>query len=308
MRNNTRAHWQQLVDRAIAITDNNLSRDLSITAVADQLCVDAQTLSRRFEDLKEESFKQFTKRRKLENAGGLLRHSPFSISQIAERCGYNNIYSFSKAFAEEHELSPTAYRDRLYLPNELATLNKTQIITSSPETQDDIFCMDNLEEIQENAATLYYTILPSQHDPIRNMVAHMLHYIQQFRIIRSTLMIPDARIITGTLDAVPVVAYEKMMMYVGLQVPNNKAYEVIHRQIKFGFQTCHLLQKEMEACNYKFLKVNMGFADAGLPMYNFINKSCRQGFFKMNSNLFYMSLTGLSECEIFIPWERRYSA
>src|SRR6516225_3186655 len=229
MRNNTRAHWQQLVDRAIAITDNNLSQDLSIKAVADELSVDAQTLGRRFEDLKEESFKQFTKRRKLENAGGLLRHSPFSISQIADRCGYNTIQAFSKAFAESHELTPTAYRDRLYLPNELATLNKTQIITSSQETADEIFCMDNLDEIQENAATLYYTILPSQHDPIRNMVAHMLHYIQQFRIIRSTLMIPDARIITGTLDAVPVVAYEKMMMYVGLQVPKGKAYEVVHR-------------------------------------------------------------------------------
>ncbi|NIG51969.1 helix-turn-helix transcriptional regulator [Chitinophaga sp. Cy-1792] len=307
MKASTLLHWRGLVESAIAITDNNMSLDLSITDVATQLSVDAQTLGRRFEDLKQESFKQFTRRRKIENAGGLLRHSSFSISQIAELCGYTNS-ALSKAFSQDLHISPTAYRDQPYLDNEDETLYRTKIITSAAhEMMPDIFSLDNTVEIKMPDATLYYAMLPSQNDPIRNMVAVMEHYIQEFTIIKSTVFLKDAKIITGTLDAVPVTVYHKMMMYVGLLVPNGPGYEKVHRQMPFlGHYECQLHTKQIAANSYKHLKVNMGFADAGLPMYNFINHNCRVGNFKMNSNQFFISLTGRSTCEVFIPWERRF--
>ncbi|SHM24550.1 Helix-turn-helix domain-containing protein [Chitinophaga jiangningensis] len=306
MRTNTFAYWKEKVDKAIAISDNHLSGDISISKIADELCVDAQTLTRRFEMFLGESYKQFTKRRRLEQAGGLLWHSAYNIGQIAAYCGYGSQQSFTKAFTQEYNETPAHYRDKPFLPNEEETLYITKVITSSDSDQKEIFCLDNTTEIHEGSFTLYYTILPSQHDPIRNMVKYMMHYISKFRVTRAALMIPDARIITGTLDSVPVTAYDKMMMYVGLLVPNVKAYETIHRQLKFGFDTCGLLEKHIPANNYKHLKLNMGFAEAGLPMYNFINKSCRVSDFKMNSNHFFISLTGLNDCEVFIPFEKRY--
>jgi AraC-like DNA-binding protein len=306
MRINTRAHWQDIVDRAIAISDNHLSIDLPLKAVADQLSVDEQTLGRHFELCRNESFKQFTKRRKLENAGGLLRHSAMGVGQIAELCGYNTIHSFSKAFDGFYGISPKAFRDMPYLPNESTTLDRTRAATSSAATLDEVFNIEKTTELQATAATLYYTILPSQHDPIRNMMQHMKHYISQFNIIKAATQLPEAPIITGTRDAVPVTAYEHMMMYVGLLVPKEKGLEDAHQRIRRGFPDCRLLEKDIPACNYKHLKADMGFAEAGLPMYNFINSSCRASHFKMSSNRFFLSLTGADTCEAFIPWERRY--
>ncbi|MGF6844905.1 hypothetical protein QFZ51_000140 [Chitinophaga sp. W3I9] len=49
----------------------------------------------------------------------------------------------------------------------------------------------------------------------------------------------------------------------------------------------------------------MSFAAAGLPMYEFINNSCRAGYFKMSGNHFFISLTGENESEIYIPWQKR---
>ncbi|MBV7532696.1 AraC family transcriptional regulator [Chitinophaga sp. sic0106] len=306
MQANTYTFWKEKVDHAIAISDNHLSDDISIISIADMLCVDAQTLSRRFEIFHQESFKQFTKRRKLEQAGGLLRHSAFSISQIAAYCGYASPQSFTKAFALEYGETPAFYRNKLYLPNEEETLYITKLITSSANDLRDIFCMDNTTEIYEGSFTLYYTFLPSQHDPIRNMVKYMMAYISKFRVARSTLLMPEARIITGTLDTVPVTAYDKMMMYVGLLVPTTNAYNFMHQRLRAGFNDMNLLEKHIPANNYKHLKLNMGFAEAGLPMYNFINHCCRVSYFKMNSNQFFISLTGINTCEVFIPCEKRY--
>lgn len=306
MRTNTFAYWKGKVDQAIAISDNHLSDDISIIRIADMLCVDAQTLARRFEIFHQESFKQFSKRRKLEQAGGLLRHSTFSIGQIAAYCGYATPQSFTKAFTLEYGETPSYYRNKLYLPNEEETLYITKVITASDNELKEVFCMENTTEIHEGTFTLYYAFLPSQHDPIRNMVKYMMAYISRLRVIRSTLMIPEARIITGTLDSVPVTTYDKMMMYVGLLVPNLGAYDLVHRQLRTGFGDFQLLEKHIPANNYKHLKVNMGFAEAGLPMYNFINHCCRVSYFKMNSNQFFISLTGVNECEVFIPCEKRY--
>jgi AraC-like DNA-binding protein len=50
------------------------------------------------------------RRLRLERACGLLRLTPNRVSEIAEQCGFNSIYSFSRAFRGAYELSPTVYR------------------------------------------------------------------------------------------------------------------------------------------------------------------------------------------------------
>jgi AraC-like DNA-binding protein len=48
---------------------------------------------------------------RLERACGLLRMTPARISEIAEQCGFNSLFSFSRAFSRRHGLSPSAYRE-----------------------------------------------------------------------------------------------------------------------------------------------------------------------------------------------------
>jgi AraC-like DNA-binding protein len=46
----------------------------------------------------------------MEKACGLLRLSSHRVSEIAEQCGFNSIFSFSRAFRTTYGISPLAYR------------------------------------------------------------------------------------------------------------------------------------------------------------------------------------------------------
>jgi AraC-like DNA-binding protein len=50
------------------------------------------------------------RRLRLERASGLLRLTPNRVSEIAEQCGFNSIYSFSRAFHAAFGQPPVAYR------------------------------------------------------------------------------------------------------------------------------------------------------------------------------------------------------
>lgn len=50
------------------------------------------------------------RRLRLERACGLLRLTPNRVSEIAEQCGFNSIYSFSRAFRATFGQPPVAYR------------------------------------------------------------------------------------------------------------------------------------------------------------------------------------------------------
>ena len=49
---------------------------------------------------------------RMREARKLLRNTTFKISEIATRCGYENIYYFSNVFSKHHGLSPTEYRSK----------------------------------------------------------------------------------------------------------------------------------------------------------------------------------------------------
>ena len=50
------------------------------------------------------------RRLRLEKACGLLRLTPNRVSEVAEVCGFNSIYSFSRTFRVAYGISPLAYR------------------------------------------------------------------------------------------------------------------------------------------------------------------------------------------------------
>lgn len=49
---------------------------------------------------------------RLERACGLLRMTPARVSEIAEQCGFNSLFSFSRAFSVRYGVSPKAYREQ----------------------------------------------------------------------------------------------------------------------------------------------------------------------------------------------------
>ena len=78
--------------------------------MAQSLSISPSHLRARFRASCGVSLGRHLRRLRLEKACGLLRLSSSRVSEVAEQCGFNSIYSFSRAFRTTYGLSPLAYR------------------------------------------------------------------------------------------------------------------------------------------------------------------------------------------------------
>ncbi|RFS23827.1 AraC family transcriptional regulator [Chitinophaga silvatica] len=303
MKPSTLIHWKSQIEHAIAISHDDPFGSLDLKEVADRLNESPDNFSHKFAALYGEPFAAFNKRRRLEAGAGELRHSSYNIAEIAERCGYT-LASFSRGFRELYNESPTAFRNRRFLSNEENTLTRAKIITSPHDDPNSlIFNPDKTIDLKLPESTLYYNILPGQNDPIQELMYFHSLYHQQHMGIKDSLIINESMVVLGTLDVVPVTPYHRMKMYLGILVPKLPIYNAAHLQIQRHFQPhFRLYTKSIAGGNYKKLIMPMSYAKAGLPMYQFINNSCREGYFKMSNNHFFISLLSDNCCEVYIPW------
>lgn len=86
------------------------NESLGIKALAAALGISQSHLRARFRASCGVSLGRHLRRLRLERARGLLRLTPNRVSEIAEQCGFNSIYSFSRAFRAAFGQPPVAYR------------------------------------------------------------------------------------------------------------------------------------------------------------------------------------------------------
>ncbi|WP_143310725.1 helix-turn-helix domain-containing protein [Chitinophaga vietnamensis] len=298
----TYLYWYHICLKAMSIVDSYPHKTFTVKEIAEMLNVYPQTLTRRYEEIFGIPFKQDIILRKLEAAGGLLRHSGYRITDIADFVAYT-LANFSNDFKKVFSLTPTAFRKRPFLPNEHETMRRTRIITQSQDGYRDIFCTDNMVPVKLPAYTLYYYRLPGHRDPVRNLVEKLRYKFDTLEILLKLHNIKDGMIVTGTLDAVPSTSYERLRMYVGMLIPNRPEYYKNHYEL---MKSPNLYNKQVPAGDYLQLDLNMSFSEAGAPMYDFINDSCRSGYFKMSGNHFFLSITGEQSCTLYIPHQKHY--
>lgn len=81
-----------------------------VSELARRLGISASHLRTRFRASCGVSLGRHLRRLRLERACGLLRLSRGRVSEIAEACGFNSVYAFSRAFRVAYGMSPLAYR------------------------------------------------------------------------------------------------------------------------------------------------------------------------------------------------------
>lgn len=81
-----------------------------IKEIARTLGISASHLRARFRASCGVSIGRHLRRLRLEKACGLLRLTPDRVSEVAEQCGFNSIYHFSRAFRTAYGISPLEYR------------------------------------------------------------------------------------------------------------------------------------------------------------------------------------------------------
>jgi AraC-like DNA-binding protein len=291
--------------RGLGYADDHVTDPFNMKDVSDWLGISYSYFYHIFAEIMEEPYWQYVKRHRLELAAGLLRHSGYNIGEIGDLCGYATMAAFTKAFSGHFGRSPRAFRKIDELPNEKRTLEMTAMITAAFAQQGadlaNLFSFDRAEHVILPDTVLYYTLVSYGKDPIAQLVMKMSYHERHFRKMLDMLDLPQGKIITGTLDAVPVTNYEKLSMYAGICVPVKETRA--HIQIAAQFPL--LIQKRMSGGNYLRLQVPLDFATAGVPMYDFINRCCREGIYKMSGNHFFISFTGPNLVEIYIPYMKQ---
>ena len=99
-----------LLDAMVAYMEENISRMLSLDALADAFHVSTSCVKRLFSQYKQTGAMQFFTSLKIDRAKKLLREQDMNIFQIAEAVGYDNSHYFCNRFKKFTGMSPMEYR------------------------------------------------------------------------------------------------------------------------------------------------------------------------------------------------------
>ena len=102
---------EALVEEAAKFIDAHYSRcDMSLTLLSQNLLISPAYLSSIFKKTKGISINQYLTQSRLDKAKELLSGTNLTLTEIAERVGYNDLFYFSKVFKRYFGVAPSAYK------------------------------------------------------------------------------------------------------------------------------------------------------------------------------------------------------
>ena len=102
---------QFLTKFIMVVTQTMGQQSVTVTQLADKMCMSPKTLNRRVQNLTGEGTKRYIVRIQLEQARiMLLRETDKSILEVGTRCGFEDHSSFTRTFTSYFGMSPSTYR------------------------------------------------------------------------------------------------------------------------------------------------------------------------------------------------------
>jgi AraC-like DNA-binding protein len=108
---------ESLVDKVNRFLTANLSRPLRIAEIAEHFAYSPSRFRTIYREAMGISIGRYIKEIKLNKAQSLLGTTDMTINEIAAECGYDSVYSFSHAFKNYTQRSPSTYRKNLLPSN-----------------------------------------------------------------------------------------------------------------------------------------------------------------------------------------------
>jgi AraC-like DNA-binding protein len=99
--------------------DQHACNEVKLKVIAKKLNIHPVQLSRRFQAVFDMSPSQYISSIRMEKAKSLLIQTDYTIEEIAEQCGYDNGYYFSRMFTKYTNVNPSKYRRTYSLENHL---------------------------------------------------------------------------------------------------------------------------------------------------------------------------------------------
>jgi len=99
-----------LIARSREYVFSHLDGDLSVNAIAEKMGCSGSYLRERFREEAGVSLGHFVRSVRLVRATHLLRETDKGVGMIAQKCGFGAFTTFSRAFSQVYEMSPSEYR------------------------------------------------------------------------------------------------------------------------------------------------------------------------------------------------------
>lgn len=103
-------HYSPQVERAVLLIETDLSQDLSLRALSEQLNISAGYLSSQFRKETGKTVTEYVSEKRMEYAASLLRESSLQVQTVAQYCGVHDVNYFSKIFKRCYGETPREYR------------------------------------------------------------------------------------------------------------------------------------------------------------------------------------------------------
>jgi AraC-like DNA-binding protein len=108
-----KSHPASFVDKVNQFIGANIEHPFSISEIAQKFSCSPSHLRHVYRKFMGVSLGRYLKEIKLHKAQGLLGTTDMTISEIAQACGYDSLYSFSHAFKSYLKISPVVYRKKV---------------------------------------------------------------------------------------------------------------------------------------------------------------------------------------------------
>jgi AraC-like DNA-binding protein len=106
------ADVQERLLQAKQYIDEHLHTDLRVKDIAMVACMSEFHFFRLFKEFFKITPHRYYLQRKTEMAAKLLTTTNEPVSAISDKCGFRDLYTFSRIFKSLHQLSPSNYRKR----------------------------------------------------------------------------------------------------------------------------------------------------------------------------------------------------
>lgn len=111
VRDHSISHLCAVVQKAVILIDQDLSADLSLSAIAKCLNVSSGYLSSVFKREMGKTLSQYVREVRVEYAKHLLKSTDLQIQTVALHCGIVDVQYFTKLFKKEASMTPKEYRE-----------------------------------------------------------------------------------------------------------------------------------------------------------------------------------------------------
>jgi AraC family transcriptional regulator len=103
-------NYQERLNRVIAHIYEHLDDELDLNRLAAVACLSPHHWHRIYHAVYGETLAATVKRQRLHRAAGHLANSTMPVEEVAERCGYPNVQSFTRTFRSVYGMPPGRYR------------------------------------------------------------------------------------------------------------------------------------------------------------------------------------------------------